>query len=231
MKNTGISLFYFLIGLIYIIFQPSLLFLPGLITKALIIPLLIVFFLLNLNPLENRIHFFMLAGLFFSWSGDLVLEFSQNSPNIFILGLFFFLLAHIMYFIVFLLTPGKNYILTNRIYLLIPVLIYGVILVSFLYSDLKGMRLPVIIYAIVILSMLSGAINRMYKAGKRSYRLVLSGAILFVISDSAIAINKFSFHFKLAGVVIMSTYITAQYLIVAGYLDQFTKGRNYQISL
>jgi hypothetical protein len=46
----------------------------------------------------------MFAGLFFSWSGDVILEFSQNNGNMFILGLGCFLLAHVMYFTVFLIT-------------------------------------------------------------------------------------------------------------------------------
>jgi uncharacterized membrane protein YhhN len=107
---------------------------------------------------------------------------------------------------------------------LLPVIIYGVTLVYFLYDDLADMRLPVIFYAIVLLTMLSGAINRIEKVGQKSYWLVLSGAILFVISDSAIAINKFSVHFASSGVFIMSTYIVAQYLILAGYINQFRKG-------
>jgi uncharacterized membrane protein YhhN len=224
MKNSGFSILYFLTGIIYIILQPSLTFLGGLITKALIIPLLMALFLVNLNPLKNRLHLFMLAGLFFSWAGDLTLEFSQDNSNMFIAGLICFLLTHVMYFTVFLNTPGKNCILSSRIYLLLPVIIYGVTLVYFLYDDLADMRLPVIFYAIVLLTMLSGAINRIEKVGQKSYWLVLSGAILFVISDSAIAINKFSVHFASSGVFIMSTYIVAQYLILAGYINQFRKG-------
>ena len=136
-----------------------------------------------------------------------------------------------MYFFVFITTPGKNSILSNRLWLLLPVMTYGIGLVSYLYGDLAEMKLPVIIYAIVILTMLSGAINRKEKVNQRSYLLVLGGAILFVISDSSIAINKFSLQFESSEIVIMSTYILAQYLIVTGYIDQFRGGKSGQISL
>ena len=86
------------------------------------------------------------------------------------------------------------------------------------------MRLPVILYTIVILAMLAGAINRIEKVKKVSYSLVLAGAILFVISDSVIAYNKFVHQFDTSGIVIMSTYVSAQYLIVAGYIIQFKSG-------
>jgi uncharacterized membrane protein YhhN len=47
---------------------------------------------------------------------------------------------------------------TNRIYFLIPVLLYGVGLCYYLYGDLGEMKVPVILYAFVILTMLAGAI-------------------------------------------------------------------------
>ena len=114
----------------------------------------------------------------------------------FIPGLVFFLLAHLMYLWVFISTPGKNSVLSSRVYLLIPVLLFGIGLIVFLYNDLGEMRIPVIMYAVVILLMLSGAINRIEKVNRKSYWLVLAGAILFVISDSFIAINKFSMPFE-----------------------------------
>jgi uncharacterized membrane protein YhhN len=162
----------------------------------------------------------MLAGLLFSWAGDVILEFSDNNSIFFIIGLVCFLLTHLLYFTVFFITPGKNSILSNRIYFLIPVIIYGMILVSYLYAGLAEMKLPVILYAIIILIMLTAAINRIDKVNKISYYLVLSGAILFVISDSSIAITKFSHPFKSSGIVIMSTYVVAQYLIIMGYVAQ-----------
>jgi uncharacterized membrane protein YhhN len=230
MKNSIISVIYFFIGLICIILLNQSAFWTGFIAKALIMPLLMILFLMNINPRENRLHRLMFAGLFFSWAGDVVLEFSKKDGNMFILGLVCFLLAHIMYFTVFLITPGKNSILTNRMYLLLPVIIFGVLLVSYLYADLAEMRVPVILYAVVILTMLAGALNRIEKVKKESYYLVLAGAILFIISDSSIAVNKFSHQFESSGIVIMSTYVVAQYLIVAGYIYQFSSAKPDQIS-
>jgi uncharacterized membrane protein YhhN len=203
MKTKVLTLLYFFIGILFIVLPDQSGFLMGLVVKTLIIPVLMFLFIINRRPCSNLFCKLMFAGLFFSWGGDVILE------------------AHIMYLIVFFKTPGKNVIFNNRIYLLAPVLIYGVALTLFLYNDLGAMRLPVILYAIVILIMLAGAINRIEKVNRVSYYMVLAGAILFVISDSAIAINKFSIHFESSGIVIMSTYIIAQYLIVSGYIKQF----------
>ncbi len=220
MKNSIITAIYFLTGLICIILQYQSVFLPGLIAKALIIPALIILLFFNRSNLPKRLNLLMFAGLFFSWSGDVILEFSERNGNLFVAGLVCFLMAHVMYLAVFITTPGKNSILNTRIYLILPVIIYGAGLIFFLNKDLGQMRIPVIIYAVVILTMLTAAINRKEKVQKQSYYLVLLGAICFVLSDSLIAVNKFSVHFAFSGIVIMVTYIVAQYLIVTGYLSQ-----------
>jgi uncharacterized membrane protein YhhN len=129
-------------------------------------------------------------------------------------------MAHVMYVIVFFLTPGKSVFSGKRVFLILPILLYGIILILFLYNNLGPMRLPVIIYAFVILVMLAGAINRFEKAERVSYWLIVAGAILFVLSDSAIAVNKFGHGFKGATWFIMINYIFAQYLILSGYIRQ-----------
>ena len=215
-RTKILSLLYFLTGSAFMVFQNGDTFLPVLIMKSLIIPILMILFIVNLKLFSNRLNLIMLAGLFFSWAGDVVLEFK----GLFIPGLGCFLLAHVMYLVVFFKTPGRNVIFQKRWYLLIPVILSGAGLILYLYNDLADMRIPVIIYSIVILTMLTGAINRLEKVNLISYYLVLTGAILFVISDSAIAINKFSHHFESSGIVVMTTYIIAQYLIVSGFIKQ-----------
>jgi uncharacterized membrane protein YhhN len=221
--SKALSLAYFLIGIIFIIVQDQTSFYSGLVLKGIIIPILMVLLLVNRKSVPVRLLYIILAALIFSWAGDVILEFSQRSETFFIPGLVSFLLAHLMYLTAFLKTPGRNSILKNRIYLLFPVLVYGGGLITFLYPDLGSMRLPVTIYALVIFTMLGTAINRLEKVNPISFYLVLSGAILFVLSDSAIAVNKFGHHFGSSGIVIMSTYILAQYLIITGYIKQFDR--------
>jgi uncharacterized membrane protein YhhN len=221
MKTKIISLFYFLSGALFIILEDRGSFFSAIVIKALIIPVLMILFLANFRSGLNRSHRLILAGLFFSWAGDVILEFSHINGNLFIPGLVCFLLAHLMYFTVFYITPGESVILSRRIYFLIPVLLYGIVLICYLYDDLASMRIPVIIYSVVILAMLTGAIDRIKKVNSISFYLTLTGAVLFVISDSAIAVNKFSYPFEYSSIVIMSTYVIAQYLIVTGYINQF----------
>jgi uncharacterized membrane protein YhhN len=195
--------------------------LASFITKAMIIPLLLIIVFVNLGPLKEGLQWAIVAGLIFSWTGDILLEFTGRNQNMFLFGLAAFMFAQLIYATVFFASPGENSLFSNRKYLLIPPAVAGALLIFLLYNDLGAMRVPVILYAIAIMAMVTGAINRIEKTNRESFYLVLSGAILFLISDSAIAINKFSFKFELSSITVMSTYIMAQYLITVGYIKQY----------
>lgn len=223
MKTAVTGFIYFLAGVLFMISFYSDTFLSPLFLKASLMPIILIMLILNLNISENRFHVMMAAAFVFSCAGDVFLQLNSPGADLFISGLVSFLLAQLMYMVVFFKMPGKNNFLIHRWYLIIPVAVYGVLLISFLYNDLGEMKMPVIIYASVILLMLSAAINRFFKTDRSSYFLVLSGAVLFVLSDSIIAVDKFSRHFESSTIIIMSAYIIAQFLIAAGYIKQFRK--------
>jgi uncharacterized membrane protein YhhN len=221
MTTRLLTLFFVANGIATILFGEMGLSLGAFITKVMIIPILLIIFFANLNPLNEKLHLMMAAGLVFSWFGDILLEFTGRNENMFLFGLASFMVAQLIYMYLFFATPGKNSIASNRKLLLIPPVAAAALLISFLYSDLGTMRLPVILYALAIMAMVTGAINRIEKVNRESFYLVLSGAVLFLISDSTIAINKFSYKFELSSIAVMSTYIMAQYLITVGYIKQY----------
>jgi uncharacterized membrane protein YhhN len=211
MKPKIIATVYFLIGITYTLINTQMSFGLAVALKGMIIPILILFYMFSVR---RNINIPVLAALLLSWAGDVLIDFS------FIPGLACFLFSQIMYIIVFTRVPGKSVIFYSRLYFLIPVVLYGCALISILYKNLDGMRVPVILYAVVILSMIVAALNRMHRVSRLSYILVLSGAILFVISDSLISISKFYYPFRYSGIAIMTTYILAQYLIINGIVKQ-----------
>jgi uncharacterized membrane protein YhhN len=215
MKTILLILLSFIAGFSFIFLHGQGCPLADLVFKALIIPPLIFVLVVNRKTVMDRTDIMILVGLLLSWSGDMVLQYT------FIPGLICFLIAHLMYLTAFFITPGENTFRKRGFLLLLPVIAYGIGLVWFLFDDLGEMKIPVILYAVVILTMLAGAINRLKKVNITSFWIVLAGALLFVISDSAIAINKFSMPFRLSTPVIMSTYIIAQILIVTGYIRQY----------
>jgi uncharacterized membrane protein YhhN len=60
------------------------------------------------------------------------------------------------------------------------------------------------------------ALNRNGRVNFNSYFLVFVGSVLFVLSDSLLALNKFYMEISMAGFWIMILYISAQYLIMRG---------------
>jgi uncharacterized membrane protein YhhN len=221
MNTRNLSTIYFAIGIIFIALETIAATWPGLIAKALIIPVLFILYLRLIKGYITTFHRMILSALVFSWLGDITLQLQERNDMFFMIGLSCFLLAQVMYLIAFFSTKGENVLVLKKFYLIVPVILYGVILIYILYDGLGDMKIPVIIYAAVILTMLTSALNREKKVNKQSYILVLVGAILFVFSDSLIAINKFGYPFILSRIAIMTTYITAQYLIVIGCLKQY----------
>jgi uncharacterized membrane protein YhhN len=79
------------------------------------------------------------------------------------------------------------------------------------------MRAPVSVYVAVIVVMAIAA----YLLTQRVAALTFIGAVLFMISDSYLAFNKFYSPLPLSGIVVMSTYIAAQWCIAKGVSSYF----------
>jgi uncharacterized membrane protein YhhN len=159
----------------------------------------------------------LLFALFFSWIGDVLLLFSDKHPLFFISGLVAFLIAHLVYIFLF---QNQNKINRTKIYLRFSpiVIIYLLGILSVLWSSLNEMKIPVTIYAFVISTMLLMSIKSYFEWKKPANLLVLIGAVLFVISDSILAVNKFYTPVPMSSFLIMNTYLAAQFLIVKSVL-------------
>jgi len=215
------TILYFATGIAFIALETIGVAWISIAVKSLIIPLLIWLYLRFVRGHWNRFHSMIIIALIFSWIGDITLQLTQFQESFFLVGLGSFLITQLIYMVAFFITPGKNTLFFRKIYLLIPVALYGWGILWLLSAGLGDMKLPVTVYTVVILSMLLAAVNREKKVNRQSFLLVLAGAILFVLSDSMIAINKFSQPFELARIAILSSYFTAQYLIALGCARQF----------
>ncbi len=149
--------------------------------------------------------------------GDTLLIF----PQFFVFGLVAFLIAHVSYVLTFYKDiKGWNKLKNKRIQAtILLVIIYLIIFYSSIQSKLFELKIPVITYMIIISLMFILALLRDAKSG---YISVLIGALLFVISDSFLAIDKFVGHFYLASLVIMMSYLLAQFLIIYGLLRRYS---------
>jgi len=197
--------------------------------KPLLMPLLIWGLISNKKKLQNRPWILIAAGLLLSWAGDLFLLFENKNPAFFIGGLASFLLAHICY-IAYYIKCGASLttaLKTRKIWLGLAVL-YSVGLVVLLLPKLGALLVPVIAYAAVLTMMLISSIAAIPAVTAKASGLFVAGATAFVISDSALAINKFYQPFSLAAVLIMITYGLAQWLITRGTLANGNTKKNGQ---
>ncbi len=157
---------------------------------------------------EKKNNWYLLA-LAFSFLGDVLL---MDKNNLFLYGIAAFLMSQIL-FIKIIGSQLKPSSLKQKITAILPFLIYIIILLSILKSNLGDFLIPVIIYGITIsifgvVSLLNYLVNK-----TRISQVLLFGVVLFILSDSMIAFNKFHEAKPYYGVAIMITYVLAQYLI------------------
>lgn len=144
------------------------------------------------------------------------------NPLYFMVGLGSFLVAHILYALVYgrmrWASGGDSLHKVHRLRMAFPVVLAGTGLIVILYPSLGELRIPVVIYALVLMVMVINALFRYQQTTFSSFFMVTAGAVFFMISDSVLAINKFLEPVPGAGVWIMGTYVLAQFLIIQGLL-------------
>ncbi|MFV8342608.1 lysoplasmalogenase [Flavobacterium sp. XS2P39] len=163
---------------------------------------------------------FLSIALTFSWMGDVVLLFADKAELYFIIGLVAFLISHITYVILFSKQLRINSSRNNAVFWtgITTIIVYLVVMFLLLLPTLGDLKIPVLVYAIVLSTMLLFAFKGYLRWSKPAGTYIVSGAFIFVISDSILAFNKFYEPIMFSSFLIMITYLIAQYLIVVGIL-------------
>lgn len=173
-------------------------------TKPLLMPTLLAGFLFAVPRIRSEIAILGTIAITLSWLGDITL--GSVGELWFLVGLGFFLLAHVAYVILFLrrLRTGP-FTWWALVYV-----VWWLGLVVVLWPHLGSLLIPVAVYGLVLGAM--GAI------GLSCSRWIAIGGALFVVSDSLLGLDRFhpDFELPLVHVLIMLTYITAQGLIAYG---------------
>jgi uncharacterized membrane protein YhhN len=188
-------------------------------TKPLLMPLLAFFFWTNIRQEVTPVARLLLIALFFAWGGDVLLL----SPNLFLFGLISFLITQSLYLITFSKISGKRGLLFQQPIWLLPFILIFAGNMVLLWSGIPTpLKIPVIIYSLAIIGMVMAAFN-LYPIIPRSlFYTLISGVLLFLISDNLIALGKFSdYQVPYNRVWIMSTYILGQSLIVGAGLGLY----------
>lgn len=150
-------------------------------------------------------------GLAFSTAGDVLLDFD---PRLFAFGLGAFLLAHLTYISLFV----RNR--TSGIRLRPPLLAAVLLVVAFsaalsvwIVPSVGRLAVPVVLYVCALTTMVCAAILARFPQ-----RWIAVGAMLFLISDSLLAIHKFKEPVPMRDYLVWTTYYLGQCGIALGFL-------------
>ncbi len=196
--------------------------------KPLLMPVLAVLVYLKLSGIPSKRWYFTFAGLILAWAGDVFLLFEYQNASFFLFGLASFLGTHICYIMLFkyLITPQSGW-WVKKSWLWLSVAAYGILLVALLWQNLGGMKIPVMVYAACISCMVMFSLRLQPNLPKNIWIYFSTGAFLFFISDSILALNKFYQPADMAPPAIMLTYGLAQFFIARGtvlYFGSATRG-------
>jgi len=146
------------------------------------------------------------AGLALSLAGDVFIEWS------FVAGLAAFLLAHIASTAAFLADTKRPHLLRA-----VPIAAYGAAMTAFLWGGLGEMRPAVMAYVIAICTMVWRAAARVGQSGvpRPGEWAALAGAMLFALSDTLIAFDRFHNPIPHAQIPIILLYWAGQAGIAA----------------
>ncbi len=158
----------------------------------------------------KKLNKYFVLGLFFSFLGDILLL--GTGEMYFVFGLLFFLIAHVFYIIIVLkiiqITKPKEFIIAS-----VPFLLLFLVLMNVLYAGLGSMKIPVIIYAMTISFFGIVSLILYLQAKTKISLLLLVGVLTFITSDTILALNLFYKKQSFYPLLIMMTYVLAQYLI------------------
>jgi uncharacterized membrane protein YhhN len=146
------------------------------------------------------------VGILFSLGGDIFLMLPRDA---FVWGLASFLVAHLFYIAAYIARAG----LQLNWLLLAPFVLYVAVLLYLLLPHTGAVRVPVILYAVVLMAMGWQAAALWWAVRDTAALLAMAGALLFIASDSILALDKFRAPIPQRDLLIMSTYYGALLLI------------------
>jgi uncharacterized membrane protein YhhN len=204
------SALFLVFSMLYLIFLPF-----GTLTISWLIkilPLIVLVVAVARTPVFSGKTLLLLA-LLFSASGDVLLE-----QGHFILGVGAFLIAQLHYGIFYACNWSS---VKTRWPISVFILICMLIMVFLLAPHLGELKLPVFAYLTVI-----GLMGILAMQSNMPLRWSVSGVLVFILSDSFIAIDRFLHPLPLGGYFIMTSYYGAQWMIIQGALNKFRASRS-----
>ena len=204
-------------GILYLVADAQATNTLRILTKPLLVATLLAYFVYGTGKPKSVFSLAIVGALFFSIVGDAALLFEGDL--FFMMGLGAFLLAHLFYIRAFLWVQAQGGGLCFSPIASLFFLLFFVSLMSFFWQDLEDMRIPVLVYGLVISLMGLSAYHLRGVVSNEIFLLIFIGALLFIFSDSMIAVEKFK-HSTVAlpypRLFVMIPYLLAQLFLVEG---------------
>lgn len=201
-----------IMGIIYIFFIPAEPVLTKIIFK--LIPMLFILLFSFLQPAGESPKYKILVSI-----GLFVCMLADGLIYWFIIGLITFLIGHVWYIFAF------RHIKVTAIpkWGVVLLIAYGIAMAIWIAGTLwtKGdtiLAVAVIFYIVVILLM-------GWNAFQTANKFAIVGAILFIFSDSTLAINRFIFDIPFSDALIMISYYSAQFLFALSVYAHYSATR------
>lgn len=184
------------------------------ITKCLLMPLLAVCYILFADAPAPVV----IAAILFGFAGDVVLLFRPRRWAL-PAGMFVFAAGHVFYIIHFLGALSNDpawyiFIISGSV-----CAVAAITLLRYIRKGLpKKLFIPCLVYMLVIGSMTAcSVLFAIY--GTAPYRwLAAIGGVLFAVSDATLSIDAFHHPVRHRNIIVMSTYVAAQTLIVSALM-------------
>lgn len=149
----------------------------------------------------------IVLGLAFALVGDVLLMLPADR---FVAGLASFAVTHVCYLTAFRSDARLGG--QKLPFLLLAGVAAGVL--ALLWPGLgPGLGLPVAVYAVLLAAMAAQAVSRALELDTAGSRLAAAGALLFLLSDTLLAVDRFRFPLAADRVAVLATYWAAQWLI------------------
>jgi uncharacterized membrane protein YhhN len=191
-----------------------------------LVPYLLVLFLINYAGPKDKLFVFPIIGLFGSFAGDFLLN--LEGSQFFLWGMLGFMVTHICNGLYFnnlkkvAILKSKNALIAL---LFLTVASAGTIII--IKDNVGEFLIPIIIYMVLIsvMAILASTLSDSKRYNNSAVHYFIPGAILFVLSDGLLAINKFNLQDSLLDVFVMLTYGLAQLYLVMGFYKTVPKSK------
>lgn len=148
----------------------------------------------------------ILVSLVFCLFGDTMMMLKKKK---FLAGLVFFLAAQVALAVAFFSKLSQGFLTWP----VIPLLIFAAVILYLIWPGLGGLKMPVIFYLLAILTMARLALELPHQVPGFQSWLAAAGAVLFLISDAFLAVNRFYRALPQAQLYILSSFYLSLLLI------------------